>query len=227
MSEVTGLLPPQFPYSPSAPPTFTGERLASEATNMAKLYCALAKAQGEFPEIAKNRTVEITMKSGGKFKFRYADLQAIISATRQPMSKNGLTVIQLIEDGPNGTTILTTRLGHEAGGSITSTKTLPAPADNDPKSHGAMQTYWRRYTYSALIGVSADDDLDERDTKDEPLALDEKMVADLKAAADQGTEAYKKYWVESLDDKQRQLLKALHPGMKKIAAEADKAKEAA
>ena len=37
-----------------------------EESRQAALYAALAKAQGQFAPIAKNRSVQITMKSGGK-----------------------------------------------------------------------------------------------------------------------------------------------------------------
>lgn len=187
----------------------------------AKLYAALAKAQGEFPEIAKNRAVEIQMKSGGKFRFRYADLQAIIAATKPALSKHGLAVIQMIGDGPDKTTVLTTMLVHEGGGVVERAKTLPTPQDNDPKTLGALLTYFRRYMYSAAVGVSADDDLDDRDTKEEPVDLTDELVAEMTAAANGGTESYKKWWVAQTD-KRRGELKALHAGMKKIAAEADK-----
>ena len=73
----------------------------NKSETIGALAASLAKAQGEFTAIAKNRLVEITMKTGGKFKFKYADLDAIIEATRPALSKNGLacciTIIMILK----------------------------------------------------------------------------------------------------------------------------------
>lgn len=125
--------------------------------NLGQLYGALAKAQAGFKPLAKNRDVEITMKSGGKFKFRYADLEAVIAATRPSLAENGLAVIQRA-DGGN----LVSILAHESGGTIESTIRLPEPM-GEIKNYGAAITYIRRYAYCALLCVAADDDLDQGD----------------------------------------------------------------
>ena len=51
------------------------------------LYAALAKAQGQFKPIPKNRRGVINPKDPSKrgYEFRYADLQATIDCTR-PLS---------------------------------------------------------------------------------------------------------------------------------------------
>ena len=124
---------------------------------IAALYGALAKAQGEFLPIVKNRSVEIQMKTGGKYKFRYADLEEITSKTRPALSKHGLAVTQLLSGGS-----LTTMLMHESGGCIQSVIDIPgAGGFQDPKNMGAMVSYLRRYAKSAILDVAADDDLDE------------------------------------------------------------------
>lgn len=128
----------------------------------AALYAALAQAQGEFKPIEKNREVSIRTKEGYTYQFRYADLEQIISATRPALSSNGLCVIQRVlqQDGANHS-VLETVLMHKDGGSITSTSRLPPETLGDLKQFGAGMTYMRRYAYSALLCVSADDDLDE------------------------------------------------------------------
>lgn len=130
----------------------------NEPTNpMAALYAALAKAQGAFQPIVKNRDVEITMKSGGRYRFRYADLEEILTKTRPALSANGLALIQTI-NGSN----LVCQLVHADGGVITSEVPMPSVRDlGDPKSFGAAITYLRRYLVTAMLGVAADDDLDE------------------------------------------------------------------
>jgi len=127
----------------------------NKSETIGALAASLAKAQGEFTAIAKNRLVEITMKTGGKFKFKYADLDAIIEATRPALSKNGLAIIQPIIDDK-----LLTIITHSSGEFIESSMPLPARIGDDPKQYGAHISYLRRYAYQSLVCVMADDDLD-------------------------------------------------------------------
>lgn len=125
------------------------------ASAMAALYAALSKAQGEFTALAKNREVEISMKTGGRYKFRYADLEAAIGATRPALAANGLSVFQRIAEGQ-----LVTTVAHKDGGTIESSVKL-SDGFGDIKQYGANITYLRRYAYCAILCISADDDLDE------------------------------------------------------------------
>lgn len=128
----------------------------NKSESIAELSAALAKAQGEFAAIPKNRAVKIQMKSGGSFNFKYADLEATINATRPALSKNGLSVIQPICDDK-----LLTIITHSSGQYIESSMPLPAQIGDDPKQYGAKISYLRRYAYQSLVCVMADDDLDE------------------------------------------------------------------
>ena len=123
-------------------------------TSTPKLAAALAKAQGEFQAIRKNREVMIAMRSGGSYKFRYADLETILAATRPALNKNGLSIFSEVDGGT-----LITILLHESGEERRSTFNLPAA--DDIKGYGAQISYLRRYAITAMLGVAADDDLDE------------------------------------------------------------------
>lgn len=126
----------------------------------ATLYAALAKAQGQFLPIEKNR--EVTIRSDkGSYQFRYADLEEILSKTRSALASNGLALIQRIEHTQSDQ-LLTCLLLHSDGGSLHSEVALPSMGQiADPKKFGAMLTYLRRYMVTAMLGVAADDDLDE------------------------------------------------------------------
>lgn len=124
--------------------------------NLGQLYAALAKAQGAFKAVAKNRTVTIRPRDKAAYTFRYADLEQLLECTRPALAANGLSVVQLVLDSK-----LVTVLGHESGASIRSELPLPGKPESDPKTYGAMMTYLRRYAYGALLGLAADDDLDE------------------------------------------------------------------
>jgi hypothetical protein len=130
--------------------------------SMAKLYAALARAQGKFQPITKNRDVMITMKSGGKYKFRYADLDEINRCTRKALSDEGLSIVQPVNTDPaTGATSIDTMLLHADGGALKSSMSIKPPAAHaDPKDVGATLTYFRRYAITALLGLAADDDLD-------------------------------------------------------------------
>ena len=129
---------------------------------LAQLYGALAKAQGDFLPLAKNREVEIAMSKGGRFRFRYADLEAVLASTRPAMAKHGLSVHQVVEGVPNTpSSELVTVLAHEGGGTVRSVMPLPSNHGGDIKSFGATLTYLRRYALTSLLCIAADDDLDE------------------------------------------------------------------
>lgn len=134
------------------------ERGAS--AQLCALYAALAKAQGEFQPLVKNRSVEIRKNGQKLYDFRYADLEEITAKTRPALAKHGLATIQLILPKGNQSALVT-KLVHEGGGSIESEIVVPHGAGGEIKAYGATLSYLRRYAKSALLDVAADDDLDE------------------------------------------------------------------
>lgn len=130
-----------------------------------KLASALAKAQGAFRPIQKNREVMIATKSGGSYKFKYADLEELIDATREHLAANGLSIVQLIAG-----TQLRTVLLHESGEELVSEMPLGAAGGDDIKTFGAKISYLRRYAYQSLLCLAADDDLDEDGNEAGPVA---------------------------------------------------------
>jgi hypothetical protein len=146
-------------------PTMETTLTPAPTGGMGPMYTALAKAQGEFQPIEKNRAVTIDIKDKdtgrkiGSYDFRYADLQEIRSKTTPALSANGLCLFQLVTEEGNGTVIRTV-LGHSTGSEISSVMRIVRD-DKNIKNFGAAITYLRRYIVSALLGVAADDDLDE------------------------------------------------------------------
>ncbi|WP_321291374.1 ERF family protein [Alcaligenes phenolicus] len=126
------------------------------------LFAALAVAQGAFPEIKKNRLVQIRPRDSAPYSFRYADLSVMRESVKQPLADNGLFVIQPINDleGRVPEAVIETILGHKDGGTVTS-RLKVANDFHDPKAFGAVVTYLRRYAYGAILGLTSDDDLDE------------------------------------------------------------------
>lgn len=114
-----------------------------------ELFTALAICQGELENATKD-------SNNPFFKSKYADLAEVINAAKLPMSKNGLSIIQLPTFQP-GIVSVKTILGHKSGQFIESTISTPI-VKQDPQSIGSAITYMRRYSYSAIIGIAQEDD---------------------------------------------------------------------
>lgn len=123
--------------------------MQSEQIN--ELAGALAKAQG-------------TMKSASKdglnphFKSKYATLDSIWEAIKEPLSQNGLSISQLISQ-ESDTTVMTTLLMHSSGQWIRSTVPVIAGKPT-PQALGSSISYMRRYSLAAIVGVTVGDDDD-------------------------------------------------------------------
>jgi hypothetical protein len=117
-----------------------------------ELATALAKAQAEVRDAAKNCV-------NGHLKNKYADLGAVWDACREPLTSNGLSVVQIPEPNIEGHLLLTTLLLHTSGQFIGGTLSIPL-VKADAQTYGAALTYARRYGLSSLVGIVADDDDD-------------------------------------------------------------------
>ena len=121
------------------------------SASIAKLAEALAKASSEFEEISKDTTNPF-------YKSKYADLAALIKATRPYLAKNGLIVTQF--PLMNGTRAgATTMIAHSSGEWMEGDLTLPI-AKADAQGAGSAITYSKRYSYQGVLNVAGDDDDD-------------------------------------------------------------------
>lgn len=139
---------------------------------------ALAAAQGDFPTIPRTQTGQI-----GPRQYKYADLADIIKACQPILAKHGLAVVQTFDgerlvsrwkqtEGEEagtvteekgryaeGTLIMRTTLVHKSGEWIETV--IPFPwANGKPQDLGSIMTYLRRYSLSAILGVSSEEDDD-------------------------------------------------------------------
>jgi len=117
--------------------------------SIAALAAALAKAQWEIEGAVKDKT-------NPAFRSRYADLGSVWDAIRGPMTKHGLSVIQMPHSDPT-TFWLTTRLMHSSGEWLEGDYPLN-PVKHDPQGYGSAITYARRYALMAVLGVAPEDD---------------------------------------------------------------------
>lgn len=128
-----------------------------------KLFTALAKAQGDLGPALTNKFNEF-------FKHGYADLGACLNAMREPLSKNGLSLVQIPMPVENKLVSLKTILGHTSGQFITSTFSVMMAKDT-PQEFGLVLTYLRRYAACSMVGVAQEDnDADtQRNISDEQI----------------------------------------------------------
>jgi len=123
----------------------------SHSESLNEIFSALSKAQGRIENALKD-------KKNPFFKSSYADLSSVWDVCREPLSSNGLSIIQTVE-GTKTDSFLITWLGHASGQWIRSKMPL-LMQKSDPQSMGSAITYARRYALSAMVGVCADADDD-------------------------------------------------------------------
>lgn len=123
-----------------------------------EISAALAKAQGEMQNAAFNKT-------NPHFKSKYADLAAIREATIPALAKNGLSIVQGTQHLDDAWALVT-RLSHSSGQWMETDYPL-VHLPNDPQKQGGAMTYARRYAWSALCAIAADEDDDGNAAQDE------------------------------------------------------------
>ena len=124
-------------------------RETGRSAQLNELFAALAKAQGEIGGAKKDST-------NPHFKSSYADLASVRDVTQEPLSKNGLAVVQwprTVERGVEVETIL----GHSSGQYMSGVLWMPL-SKMDAHGVGSAITYGRRYALMAVTGVAPVDD---------------------------------------------------------------------
>jgi hypothetical protein len=116
-----------------------------------ELAAALAKAQGAIESAPKD-------SENPFFKSHYADLAAVWSVARKPLSDNGLSVTQHPAADGNLVTVETGLL-HASGQWLSSQLTMTAK-DASPQAIGSCITYARRYALASTLGIASEDDDD-------------------------------------------------------------------
>jgi hypothetical protein len=119
---------------------------------------AFAKAQTKFPTIVKTKTATIPTKAGGSYSYSYADLGDTIDAVRPILVKYGLAFAQsAITSGDK--IGIETRIYHTSG-HVEVFGPLYLPAGGDARAAGSAVTYARRYSLTAALGITSDEDAD-------------------------------------------------------------------
>ena len=135
----------------------------SEQTDL--LFAALVRAQSRIRDAGKDR-------ANPQLRNRYATLESVLWAIREPFAEAGLAVVQVPGEVVDGLVTLTTQVIHESGQWLRATSSCPlvgykgSGADenkgiNAAQAFGVVVTYLRRYALMAAAGiVGTDDDTD-------------------------------------------------------------------
>lgn len=125
----------------------------SEQTS--ELFTALAKAQGEMLNLAKD--------SKG-YGYTYTKLDNIVSMLRPILSKHGLSYIQCDKTDEQGRIGIETLVTHTSGQWLCSEVAYcvedKLKGMNSFQVRGSSNTYLRRYSLSSVFGLATEEDLD-------------------------------------------------------------------
>ena len=117
---------------------------------MKNIATALVKAQKEFGPALKTST-------NPHFRSKYADLAACVEAVIDGLNNNGIFLMQLTDEHPDGIKIQTVFI-HESGEQMSSGWLFVPAAKADPQGFGSALTYARRYSLMAACGIAPEDD---------------------------------------------------------------------
>lgn len=121
-----------------------------QSETIGKLAAALSKAQGEMAAAPKD--------ARGNFG-RYSTLDSLWDVARPVLAKYELALVQSTDITPDGRSVLVSVLTHSSGEWISGVYPVE-PVQKTPQGMGSAMTYARRYSFSAMIGLTSDEDDD-------------------------------------------------------------------
>ena len=128
--------------------------------------------------VSFHKTVPAIGKTANAQYGKFADLETVLSTVTPHLIKNGLVISQTFEPSEGVDPILVTKLLHVSGAELVSR--LPmiiGKGRNALHDFGGSCTYLKRYALLALLGLTADMDMDGDFADDKPLAKTEPKKA--------------------------------------------------
>lgn len=125
--------------------------------NKSESITELNKALANF-----HKEVKQPMKDANNpfFKSKYVPLENVVEAIDDVAPKHGLTYSQYPVTTENGLVGISTVLLHESGEYIEFPSATTKPDKNTAQGVGSALTYMRRYSLSAVFGITSDQDDD-------------------------------------------------------------------
>jgi len=183
---------------------------------IAELAAALSKAQGQIEAATKGSV-------NPAFRSKYADINALRDAIREPLAVNDLSLLQFPRT-LEGRVEVETMILHKSGEYMAETLSMPV-SKQDAHGIGSALTYARRYGMSALLNLAADDDDGNAAVEKAPAKPDPNAVKDLairaKGEAEKGMAALSTFWKGLSGIDQKLLTPDLLKDLKEIATAID------
>ena len=124
-----------------------------KSESIVELSKALAKFQEEVKQPLKD-------KNNPFFKSKYVPLENVVEAITDVAPKNGLSFVQWALNDENGRVGVATMLMHESGEWIEFDAVHMKADKGTAQGAGALITYLKRYSLSAVFGITSDQDDD-------------------------------------------------------------------
>lgn len=123
-----------------------------KSESIANLAAALSAFQNEVKQPLKD-------KKNPFFNSKYVPLENIVEVINNTAHSHGLSFIQYPTSSESKVGIVTV-LMHNSGEFIQTEPVYVTPKNNDPQSVGSAITYLKRYSLSAVFGITSDEDDD-------------------------------------------------------------------
>ena len=124
-----------------------------KSESISELSKALAKFQEEVKQPLKD-------KNNPFFKSKYVPLENVVEAITDVAPKNGLSFVQWALNDENGRVGVATMLMHESGEWIEFDAVHMKADKETAQGAGALISYLKRYSLSAVFGITSDQDDD-------------------------------------------------------------------
>jgi hypothetical protein len=122
-----------------------------QSDSIAKITLALSKAQAALRAAKRD-------SANPFFKSKYADLQEVIEAIREPFAANELAFTQFTDFSKEEGPVLVTQISHSSGEWMRGVYPITGKDISDPQKLGAATTYARRFALKAAVGLAEEDD---------------------------------------------------------------------
>lgn len=137
----------------------TGMMSPAPRPGIANIAKALAKAQGEFTPVPKSRTVKVRTQNGA-YDFAYAPLDEILAMALPILSRHDLALSHVMVPQERGPLLVVTKLMHGGSGEVLESVFPLVVQGSGPQAMGSAITYAKRYSVTALLGISSEEDDD-------------------------------------------------------------------
>lgn len=164
--------------------TGIGLSKSSRSEQQSSLFTALVAAQAAMSGAKKDQI-------NPHFKSKYADLASVWEAIREPLTRNGLCLLQEPQRCETGI-LLETTLAHSSGEWRSSTFYMPVESQRmtNAQAYGSALTYARRYASMAICGIAPEDDDGQAAVTGKAPPADEKLLAHQQAAREHYTSVF-------------------------------------